>query len=94
MILQLPPTFRGRGRAKEVTLAKSSQEQKDHAETAFQKKEQRAREGEKGRAEYEAAGRAEVAKTARLKALRLAKEELDRQAVKPTTTKKRSRSTS
>jgi hypothetical protein len=40
-----------------VTLAKNSQEQKDRAEAAFQKKEQRAQEGEKGRAEYEAGRR-------------------------------------
>jgi hypothetical protein len=71
-------------------LANNSEEQKAHAETAFQKKERRAREGEKGRAEYEAARRAEADKTARLKALRMAKEESDRQAGKPTTAKKRS----
>jgi hypothetical protein len=84
----LPPTFRGRGRAKEVTLANSPEEQKAPAETAIEKKQRRAREGEKGWAEYEAARRAEADKTARLKALRLAKEESDRQAVQPTTAKK------
>jgi hypothetical protein len=78
-----------------VTLAKNlTKEQKDQAQVAFQKKEQRARDGEKAAAEYEAARRAEADKTARLKALRVAKEESDRRAAKPTTAKKRSRPTS
>jgi hypothetical protein len=63
-----------------VTLAKNSQELKQRAEAAFQKRQQRALEGAKGRAEYDAARRAEAEKTKRLRTLRLAKEELDRQA--------------
>jgi hypothetical protein len=50
---------------------------KARAEASFQKKEQLAREGDKARAEYEAAARARDANTARLKALRLAKEAAD-----------------
>jgi hypothetical protein len=47
-----------------------------------QKKEQVAEEAAKARAEYEAANRATLDKTARLRALRLAKEESDRAAAK------------
>jgi hypothetical protein len=50
------------------------------AEASFKKKELRAREGAKALADYEADGRAVEKKTVRLKALRLAKEEGDRQA--------------
>ena len=46
----------------------------------FEKAQQRAREGEKAMAEYEAAGRAADVKMARLKALRLAKEAADKEA--------------
>jgi hypothetical protein len=45
-----------------------------------EKKELQVREGAKAMADYEAAGRAVEKKTASLKALRLAKEEVDRQA--------------
>ena len=51
------------------------------AEASFKKKEIQAREGAKAVADYEAASRAVEKKTARLKALRLAKEEESRQAV-------------
>ncbi len=46
----------------------------------FEKAQKLAREGEKARAEYEAAGRAADANRARLKALRLAKEAVDKDA--------------
>jgi hypothetical protein len=51
----------------------SSKEAQDRAEASF-KKEQRARDGAKAMAEYTAAGIAAREKTARLKALRLAKQ--------------------
>jgi DNA replication protein DnaC len=44
------------------------------AEAQFKKKEQQAREGAQARAEYEAAQRATREKTARLRALRLARD--------------------
>lgn len=50
------------------------------AESAFAKKEQRAREGEAAMSAYRAEARATDAKTARLRALRLAKEAADREA--------------
>ena len=50
------------------------------AEARFKKKELQAQEGAKAVADYEAADRAVEKKTARLKALRLAKEEAGRQA--------------
>jgi hypothetical protein len=50
---------------KELTLADKSKDTLDRAEATFKKKEQQAREGSKAMAEYEAAGRAEIAKTAR-----------------------------
>jgi hypothetical protein len=59
---------------KEVTLANKSKDALDRAEAAFQKKEQRAREGSEAMAEYEAAGCAVSAKTEQLRSLRLAKE--------------------
>jgi hypothetical protein len=63
-------------------LAKSSNEAKARAEASFKRKEQQAREGKQAMAEYEAAGKAMREKTARLKALRLAKEAADREAAK------------
>jgi len=70
----------------ETILANNSNNSKqthDRAEASF-KKEQRAQDGAKAMAEYEAAGVAAREKTARLKALRLAKEaaERDQEAVK------------
>jgi hypothetical protein len=49
----------------------------------FEKAQKLAREGEKARAEYDAAGRAADVNRARLKALRLAKEAADRDAEPP-----------
>jgi hypothetical protein len=54
----------------------------ERAEASF-KKEERAREGAKAMREYEAESRAVLEKTARLKALRLAKEAADREAEPP-----------
>ena len=58
----------------------NSEAARNRAEASFKKKELQAREGAKALADYEAVGRAVEKKTARLKALRLAKEEADRQA--------------
>jgi hypothetical protein len=58
---------------KETILAKNSKDVMDRAEASF-KKEERAREGAKAMRDYEAESRAVHEKTARLKALRLAKE--------------------
>ena len=61
----------------------------------FEKAQKLAREGEKARAEYDAAGRAADANRARLKALRLAKEAADAEAkaaAPPPAPKKRKRS--
>jgi hypothetical protein len=59
--------------------SKTSTEAMERAEASF-KKEERAREGAKAMREYEAESRAVLEKTARLKALRLAKEAADREA--------------
>ena len=53
---------------------------RQRANASFKRKELHAREGAKAMADYEAAGRAVEEKTARLKALRLAREEIGRQA--------------
>jgi hypothetical protein len=53
------------------------------AEAQFKKKEQQAREGEQARAEYEAAQRGVRENTARLRALRLARDAAARQAPVP-----------
>jgi hypothetical protein len=50
-----------------------STKSKDNADAAF-KKQERIREGAKAMTEYQAASRAEDAKTARLRALRLARD--------------------
>jgi hypothetical protein len=47
---------------------------RDRAEAIFKKKEERLREGQQAMAEYEAAQLATVEKTARLRALRLARD--------------------
>jgi len=47
---------------------------RDRAEAAFRKKEQQQREGQQAMAEYEAARAATLEKTARLRALRLARD--------------------
>ena len=58
----------------------NAQAVRQRANASFKRKELQAREGVKAMADYEAAGRAVEEKTARLKALRLAREELGRQA--------------
>jgi hypothetical protein len=55
-------------------LANNSKEARDRAEASFKKQEQRAREGAKAMADYEAEGRAMREKTARLKSLRMARQ--------------------
>ena len=55
---------------------------RDQAEVQFQKA-QRKQDGENALSEYEAAGRAEREKTARLRALRLAKEAADKNEAGP-----------
>jgi hypothetical protein len=52
----------------------------ERAQAAFHKKEAQQREGASAMADYKAAGAAERAKTEKLRALRLAKEEQDRLA--------------
>jgi len=64
--------------------------QQEKAEASFKRREIQAREGVAAMAEYEAGKIAERQKTARLRELRLAKEEQDRQAAaeaKPVKTK-------
>lgn len=58
-------------------VSKSAVDAKAQAEATFKKKENRVRESAKAVAEYEALNRAVSEKTARLKALRLAKEAAD-----------------
>jgi hypothetical protein len=58
----------------------NSEAVRHRAEASFKKKELRVRQGVEAVADYEAAGRAVEKNTARLKALRLAKEQRDRQA--------------
>jgi hypothetical protein len=78
---------------KEMTLASDSEEVlKKRADASF-RKEERAKDGKQGAAAYEAEGRAVAAKTARLRALRLAKEAADKleeaaKPVKPATQKR------
>jgi hypothetical protein len=64
---------------KETILTKNSKDVMDRAEASF-KKEERAREGAKAMRDYEAESRAVHEKTARLKALRLAKEAAESEA--------------
>jgi hypothetical protein len=59
-------------------LANDVQEARTRAEANFTKKEQQAKEGAKAMAEYEAIMIATRKKTARLRALRLAKEAAER----------------
>ena len=63
-------------------MSNSSKNAQARAEASFKRKADQAREGKKAAAEYEAAGRAMREKTARLKALRLAKETAAREAAK------------
>jgi len=53
------------------------------AEAQFKKKEEQAREGERAKAEYEAKQRAVREKTARLRALRLARDAARQAPVSP-----------
>ena len=82
-----------------MTLASDSDDAlKKRADASF-RKEERAKDGKKGAADYEAASRAVAAKTARLRALRLAKEAADKaqeaaNPVKHATKKRTVRSTS
>jgi hypothetical protein len=52
------------------------------AEASFKRKEQQARDGKLATIEYEAAAKATREKTARLRALRLAKEAAEKEAAK------------
>jgi hypothetical protein len=79
---------------REKTMASDSEEVlKKRADASF-RKEERVKDGKEGAAAYEAESRAVAAKTARLRALRLAKETVDKmeEAAKPVkpATKKRS----
>ena len=65
---------------KETVFVSNSEATRLRAEASFKKKELQVRQGAEAVAAYEAAGRAVEKNTARLKALRLAKEERDRQA--------------
>jgi hypothetical protein len=62
---------------KERTLADNSKEAVERRANANFKKEERAKDGKKAMVDYEAGGRAVRAKTAHLRALRLAKEAAD-----------------
>jgi hypothetical protein len=85
---------------KVVTLTNNSKEALEKRAEASFRKEERAKDGKKGTAEYEAEGRAIREKTARLRALRLAKEaaekneEVATKPVKPASQKRTIRSTS
>ena len=73
----------------EVVLAERRDNAKLQAEASFHKKEQQVQDGQKARAEYQSAARALDENTARLRALRLAKEAADREAgITPTPRKK------
>jgi hypothetical protein len=61
-------------------LATNSKDAQARAEASFKKKEIQLREGAKAMAEYQAAGRAEREKTARLKLLREAKQAAEAKA--------------
>src|SRR5215204_4769090 len=63
-------------------MANKSEEAKARAEGQFRKREQRSSEAEKAHADIAAQARALDKNTARLKALRLAKEAADREAAK------------
>jgi len=63
-----------------VFVSSKSPKDMERAQAAFHKKEAQQREGAVAMAEYNAASTAMRAKTERLRALRLAKEEADRKA--------------
>jgi hypothetical protein len=62
----------------EMTLASNSEEVLKKRADASVRKEERVKDGKKGAADYESASRAVAANTARLRALRLAKEAADK----------------
>jgi hypothetical protein len=62
--------------------SKDAQAAQARAEATFKRKEQQARDGKLAMNEYNAASNAMREKTARLRALRLAKEAADREAAK------------
>jgi hypothetical protein len=64
----------------EAALAETRDNAKVHAEASFRKKEQQLQDAQKARAEYQSAAHALDENTARLRALRLAKEAADREA--------------
>ena len=74
-----PRYISGAAPEQETLLSKNSKDVMDRAEASF-KKEERAREGAKAMRDYEAESRAVHEKTARLKALRLAKEATEKAA--------------
>jgi hypothetical protein len=81
----MPPWWRAPTRPpdadREIFLTKSPKDiQQEKAEASFKRKEIQAREGVKAMADYQADQVAVRAKTARLRELRLAKEEADRKA--------------
>lgn len=61
-------------------MADTSTANRERANAAFKRKEEMARQGEKAMAEYEANAEAVRQKSAKLKALRIAKETADRDA--------------
>jgi hypothetical protein len=67
-------------RAVGPTVSVNSHQALDRAEALFKKKEERLREGQEAMADYEAAGHAMREKTARLRALRLARDAANNQA--------------
>jgi hypothetical protein len=67
-------------------LDRTSQQTHDRAEKLFNKKEEQQREGRKAMAEYEAAQQAMREKTAKLRALRLARDAAGQQAPKQVST--------
>ena len=70
-------------------MAKNRDGNPDRAEALFNKKEQRDRDGQKAMAEYEAEQRAVREKTAKLRALRLARDAALKQAPPAAPAKKR-----
>ena len=72
----------GTGKASAVgpTVSMNSHQALDRAEALFKKKEERLSEGQEAMAEYEADGHAMREKTARLRALRLARDAANNQA--------------
>ncbi len=78
-------------------MAGDQQNSRERAEARFERLQRQKREGEAAARDYEANGKAVDDKTARLKALRLAKEAADREAAanappKPAKTRKRATS--